>query len=311
MRKYRPFICFLAALAMPWALAARVRTQKSSQDRNQAQDPDAIVVDPASALADVITAACRGDEAALANSFTFANAAAYRALPPEERKRLLQRFSLLDIAGKPMLSSDQDNHTVIRCETEDGVAEFRFGATRLEDNLAFIPVSVVGGESDDFGLVREAGNWKLLSVGLVLLDIKQLSVQWAASDFEQRENDAAIALQNLSSAIDNYEKTFGKLPDSLAQLGPGPTKQVTPDKAALVSDSLAAGSQGGYRFIYRVVPGVDSSSERYVIEALPEDYGTSGKESFFRDTSGEIHGADNHGASATAADPVWQDQSPQ
>jgi len=310
MRKSAAYICFFAALLAP-GLQARVHARKSAEPQNQVQGQESAPPDPASALADIITAACRGDEAALANSFTSANAVAYRALPAGQRKRLLQRFSLMDVTGKPMLSSDQDNHMVIRCETQDGVAEFRFGATRLEDNLAFIPVSVVGGQSDDFGLVREGGNWKLLSVGLVLLDIKQLSVQWAASDLAQREDDAAIALENLATAIDNYKTTFGKLPGSLAQLGPGPTRQVTPEKAALVSEDLAAGSQEGYRFIYRVVPGPDSSGSEYVLEALPEDYGTSGRESFFRDASGKIHDADNHGASATADDPVWQEQSPQ
>lgn len=261
--------------------------------------------DPAAALADILSAACRGDEKAFGNSFTAENVAAYRALPPEERKRLMQRFSLSDDNGKPMLSADQNNNTVIRCERAGSSTQFRFGAARVHDNLAFIPVTVVNGQSDDFGLVRENGNWKLLSLGLVLLDIKQLSVQWADSDLAARETAAAEALQTLANAISSYDRTFNKLPDSLAQLGPGTGKQITSDKAALVSTELAAGSNGSYRFLYRSAG--DSSANQFVLEALPQDYGTSGRESFFRDTAGQIHQADNHGASASADDPVWHE----
>lgn len=297
MRTLAFCVCVLAMAcsAAPCVAAAR---------QTQAQDP--IPPDPAAALADVLSAACRGDETVFANSFTTDNAAAYRALPAGERARLLQRFSLADTAGRPLLSSDQDNHTVLRCEEPDDTIEFRFGAARVNDNLAFIPVTVVNGQSAEFGMVRQGGNWKLLSLGLVLLDIKQLSVQWAAADLSDREHAAAEALETLGSAIDNYNKTFGKLPDSLAQLGPGPKNQVTPAQASLVSAALAAGNSGGYRFRYRVVPDPDTGTDHYVIEAVPEDYGSSGKESFSRDTSGKIHGADDRGAAASDDDPIWQ-----
>ncbi|HKQ87506.1 MAG TPA: hypothetical protein VJS43_12155, partial [Candidatus Acidoferrales bacterium] len=84
-------------------------------------------------------------------------------------------------------------------------------------------------------------------------------------------------------------------------------KQATPDRAALVSAPLAAGSDDGYRFVYRVTSGTESAQNQYVIEALPQDYGTSGRKSFFRDGKGKIHEADNHGASASADDPPWQE----
>jgi hypothetical protein len=302
MRNFATRAIALASFCLLAAYAVAAQAQPGPQVQDVAAAPD-----PASALADILSAACRGDEKAFGNSFTAENVAAYRALPPEERKRLMQRFSLSDDNGKPMLSSDQNNLTVIRCERSGSSTQFRFGSARVHDNLAFIPVTVVNGQSDDFGLVRENGNWKLLSLGLVLLDIKQLSVQWAASDLVARETAAAEALQALGNAISSYDRTFGKLPDSLAQLGSGTGKQVTSDKAALADDALAAGSDGGYRFLYRTMVTADSSANQFVLEALPQDYGTSGRESFFRDVSGQIHQADNHGASASADDPVWHE----
>jgi hypothetical protein len=302
MRTFVSLACLLAfgCLALPSAPGAQ------AQDAGAPPAPD-----PSAALAEVLSAACRGDQTVFANSFTAENATAYRALPADERARLLQRFSLADAPGKPSLSSDQDNHTVLRCEEPGSVTEFRFGAERVNDNLAFIPVTVVDGQSTEFGMVREGGNWKLISLGLVLLDIKQLSVQWAAADLAEKEDAAAEAVQTLSSAIDSYNKTFGKLPDSLAQLGPGPKNQISPAQASLVNAELAQGSSGGYRFRYRVVPDPDTGTDHYVIDAVPENYGTSGKESFMRDTSGKIHGADDHGAVASDGDPIWQGESQQ
>lgn len=305
MRNFAIPAIALAALSLLGARCACVQAQPGPQAQDVASAPD-----PASALTDILSAACRGDEKTFGNSFTADNAAAYRALPAQERKRLMQRFSLSDDNGKPILSSDQSNRAVIRCERAGSSTEFRFGVARVHDNLAFIPVTVTNSQSDDFGLVRENGSWKLISLGLVLLDIKQLSVQWAESDLTARETAAAEALQTLGNAIANYNRTFGKLPDSLAELGPGTGKQITPDKAALVTTALAAGADGGYRFLYRPLGAANaagSSANQFIVEALPQDYGTSGRESFFRDTSGQIHQADNHGASASADDPVWHE----
>jgi hypothetical protein len=262
---------------------------------------------PSDALADVLAAACRADEAKFADSLTADNGAAFRALPSDERKRLLQRFSLSDDPGRPLLSSDTSDHIVLRCEAPGGTVEFRFGEARVHENLAFIPISAVNGPTAEIGMVREGGTWKLLSLGLVLLDIKQLAAQWADADITAHEEGAAATLQTLATAINTYQRTFGKLPDALAQLGPAPKNQISPDLASLVSAPLAAGSDGGYRFSYRVAAAADSGDARYVIEAVPQDYGTSGRTSFLRDASGKIHAADRHGASATADDPAWQE----
>jgi hypothetical protein len=302
MRNSRTFVLTVLATAL-FAPACALARQARSQPQSAS--------DPASTLSDILAAACRADEAKFAGFLTPDNADAFRALPAEERRRFVQRFSLSDDPGHPLLSSDQDNRTILRCEAPGGVTEFHFGATRLHENLAFIPLSTANSRQADIGLVREAGGWKLLSLGLVLLDIKQLSVQWAQADLEAREEAAATAVGAIAGAIERYKNSFGKLPETLAELGPAPKDEASADLASLLSAPLAAGNDGGYRFRYRVVSGADPLSDQYEIEAMPDDYGTSGRESFFRDTSGQIHAADKHGAPATGGDPLWPDEKTQ
>jgi type II secretory pathway pseudopilin PulG len=260
--------------------------------------------EPAASLAAALSAACRANETQFENYLTVDNAAAFRALPQDQRAAILKRLSLADEAGKPLLSSDDQNHTVLRCTASEGTAEFRFGDVRTRENLAFVPVAVTDGEKTEFGLVRENGGWRLISLGLVLLDIPQLSKQWAESDLAAREDAAVSDLRALDDAIQTYRRAFGKLPDSLSQLGPAPKDQVSPDQADLVSDHLAAGSDGGYRFRYRIVPGAREDETSFELAAMPDDYGKTGRRSFFVDAAGKVHGADKRGELATEDDPV-------
>jgi hypothetical protein len=269
-----------------------------------ARGQDGHETDPAPALAAALGAACRANETQFANYLTADNAAAFRGLPADQRAALLKRFSLSDQTGKPLVSSDVQNHTIVRCETPAGTAEFRFGNVRTHENLAFIPVAVVDGEKTEFGLVKENGGWRLLSLGLVLLDIPQLSKQWAEADLAEREAAAVLTLRGLDDAIQRYRRAWGKLPDSLEQLGPAPKDQISPDLASLVDEQLAAGSEGGYRFRYRVVPAAQEDQTAFEVVAMPEKYGEIGRRSFLLDSTGKIHGADKHGEMAVAGDPV-------
>jgi len=279
-----------------WALVLLFPGQAVGQDGHE--------TDPAASLVAALSAACRADEAHFENYLTADNTAAFRALPADQRASVLKRLSFADEAAKPLLSSDDHNRTVLRCEAVEGTAELRFGDVRMHENLAFIPVSVVNGENTEFGLVRENGGWRLLSLGLVLLDVSQLSKQWAEADLQAREDAAVSNLRGLDDAIQRYRRAFGKLPDSLAQLGPAPKNEVSPDQADLVSNNLAAGSSGGYRFRYRVVNGVREDEPSFELIAQPEQYGKTGRRSFFVDAAGNVYGADKHGDQATAADPV-------
>src|SRR5579863_825285 len=281
-------VVILAALFLP----ANLPAQESHEN------------DPASALVGALSAACRANENDFANYLTTDNAAAFRALPKEQRAALMRRLSLADNVGKLLISADQQNHPVLRCSAPEGTAEFRFGDVRIRENLAFVPVQVVDSQKTEFGLVRENGGWRLISLGLVLLDIPQLSKQWAEGDLAAREDAAITTLRSLGDAIQTYRRAYGKLPDSLVELGPAPKGQISPEQAALVNESLATGSEGGYRFRYRIASAAESEVSSFEILALPEAYGKTGKRSFFLDVDGKVHGADNRGGLASANDPL-------
>lgn len=268
--------------------------------------------DPAEALGETLTAACRQDEPAFANHLTSENAEAYRALPEEQRAALLKRFVLLEYPGKPLLSTF-NGYTVVRCDSSGVVSEMRFGASEVRENLAFIPVTIPQGDNQQsvrFGLVREDGQWKVMSVGLVLLDIPALARQWAESDVQDREQKAISALRKIAEALKSYQTVYGKLPETLDELGPPAEGGFSPEKAGLLDADSATGTVEGYRVRYSIVPasGGEDDSERdkaagFTLAAAPVQYGKNGRRSFLLDSGGTLRGADKNGAVATADDP--------
>ena len=185
-----------------------------------AQSSDTPESDPGTALSAALSAACRADPSQFEKYLTVDSAAAFHTLSAADRAAFLKRFSLSDDPGKALVSASQQNRTIVRCVTEGGTAEFRFGDQRVHDNLAFIRVDVVDSEQTTFGLVHEDGVWRLLSLGLVMLDVPQLAKQWGEADLVSREGNTVSQLSSLAGAVETYRRAYGKLPDSLAQLGP-------------------------------------------------------------------------------------------
>jgi hypothetical protein len=138
----------------------------------------------------------------------------------------------------------------------------------------------------------------------VLLDISQLSKQWAQADLTAREDGTVATLHATFEAVQTYLRAFGRLPESLAELGPAPKDQISPEQASLISAELAKGTQDGYEFRYRIVPDIGGNDTEFELAATPKPYGTNGHRSFFLDASGKVHGDDKHGAVATGDDPL-------
>ncbi|HEY2646095.1 MAG TPA: hypothetical protein VGI34_03950 [Candidatus Acidoferrales bacterium] len=269
---------------------------------------------PEAALSEALSAACKQDAETFANYLPADNAAAYRALTGPQRTAMMKRFVLLEDSGRPLLSTSTAGRTIVRCESPGIATEMRFGETRTRENLSFVPLEIpIPGESPraiTFGLVREGGNWKLLSVGLILLDIPSMAKQWEQADMDAREDNAIANLRALAAALETYRRAYGDLPESLALLGPAPAGGVSPQAAGLADADLAAGSKDGYSIRYRILPPsgdtqteATGKQETFSLAAVPIEYGKGGRRSFFLDSSGILRGADKQGGVPTPLDP--------
>ena len=274
----------------------------------RAQAQDGTETSPTAALTATLVAACRQNDEVFARYLPAESAVAFRALPSSQRRSLMRRLVTVDDAGSPLLSSGSDGRVVLRCGSPSGTVELRYGAERVQDSLAFIPVEIPSTRSVEFGLVREGTSWRLLSVGLLLLHVPELARQWMTQELEAREARTIAALRDLAEAVKTYRKAFGMLPEGLAQLGPPPKAGASPEAAALVDEELAAGKKFGYAFRYRILPGEEGAESTFELAAAPAEYPSSGRRSFFLDASGTLRGGDKQGAVATASDPRIEDK---
>ncbi len=281
--------CYVLVLSLALSVLGLEKSARAQQGQSK----------PEGALTDPLSAACRQDANAFANSLTADNATAYRALPGPQRTAIMKRFVLLEDPGRALLSTSATGQGVLRCETPAISTEMRFGETRVRENLAFVPMDIpVPGEeprSITFGLVREGGNWKILSVGLILLDIPAMAKQWEQADLDANEDKVIADLRDLAAALETYRRAYGDLPEALAQLGPAPATGISPEAAGLVNAELASGNKDSYTIRYNIVPASGNLSdenankaETFGLAAAPDEYGKNGRRSFYLDSGGSL-----------------------
>jgi len=288
-----------AALAKQQAASPAAKTPPAAAQQSGAPD------DPISTLTGILAAACRQDTAKFPEYLTTKNATFYRQLTPAQQVAILRRLVLLDDPGRALLSTRADGTSEIRCETKGLTRQIHLGAPRTDQNISFVPIDVKPDRLIDFGLLATRDGWKLLSIGVLMLDFAQLQPEWDAQDMAGREEVAIDALHKICAAIDTYQKAFEKPPDTLAQLGAAPKEGISPDAAGLLSAELVTGAVEGYTNRYRVFPsGAGGMDAQFELAATPTEYGKSGKRSFFVSETGKLRGADKMGAAATVADPL-------
>ncbi len=268
--------------------------------------------DPALILRDTLMAACSQNVPEFTHALTLRNAEAFARMTPAARSTLLKRFVLLDKPGEPSSEQGASGVLIVRCKTPEITTEMEIGKPELRENIAYLPLSVRDASSSDdsalhkvtMGLVREGGRWKLLSLGLLLLDLPSLEQEWDRAEIKANEQSALASLQKLSDAVEAYRKTYTRLPDTVTVLGPSSDGASKPDHAGLLDSDLVGGRKDGYIFRYVVVGATTSGAlAKYEIAAIPAEYGRSGVRSFFRDSSGAVHGADHQGAVGSTVDP--------
>jgi len=267
---------------------------------------------PATALRDVLSAACSQSQTDFARFLTARNKLAFARMTPLARIALMKRFVLLNEPGKPTASTNPAGRPILRCQTPAVTTEMQIGGTELRDNIAFLPMELRDTADTTaatvrqvtMGFVREDAEWKLLSLGLLLLDLPSLEAEWDAAETDATERGALEALRAIADAVEIFRRKFTRLPESLANLGPPLHGPANAEAADLLDSGLATGMKNGYAFRY-VIAGASNlgAPAKYELAATPLRYGRTGKLSFFRDSNGSFHAADHNGAVGSASDP--------
>jgi hypothetical protein len=270
------------------------------------------VSDAATVLREILMASCSQDAHHFGDFLTVRNAAAFSAMSESAQAALLQRFVLLDQAGKPTTKTDATGNLIVLCATPSVTTQLEIGKPEIRDNIAYLPL-VVKDTTDTadansrrvtMGLVRENNQWKLLSLGVLLLDLPTLSEEWDRAEIQNNEKAAAASIKELADAIEKYRVTYTHLPQTLAELGPAEKGAAKADRAGLIDGGLAAGRKDGYSFRYVIVGSNEVGAPAiYELAAIPFEYGRTGTRSFFRDGSGILHAADHQGGVGTVTDP--------
>jgi len=274
---------------------------------------------PTTILKDALVAACSQNSAEFVRALTVRNADAFGRMTPPARETLLKRFVLLDKPGKPRTQNESSGSVLIFCETSEVTTQMEIDKPELRDNLAYLPLTVK--DSGDnagltahhvtMGMVREAGQWKILSLGLLFLDLPSLELEWDRAEIKTNEQAAIASLKALVDAIETYRKTYTRLPESLKALGPAVKNAPKAEAAGLVDEGLAGGRKDGYSYRY-VIVGANTSGApaKYELAAIPAEYGRSGLRSFFCDSAGQLHSGDHKGAVGSNLDPKVGEDDP-
>jgi len=243
----------------------------------------------------------------------------FRTDDPARPRNIFEAVRASRQTGKPRTQNEASGNVVVFCETSDVTTQMEIAKPELRDNLAYLPL-IVKDSTDSAGLnahhvtmgmVREAGQWKILSLGLLFLDLPSLEIEWDRAEIKANEQSAIASLKALVEAIETYRKTYTRLPESMKVLGPAAKNMPKSDGAGLVDEDLAGGRKDGYAYRY-VIVGANTSGApaKYEVAAIPSEYGRSGLRSFFCDSSGQLHAGDHKGAVGSDLDPKLPEGEP-
>lgn len=314
--KFRKTFLTVASL-VPFALSLLLTNNACAQESTSGPPAQAAPVNgPSAALRDVLVAACAQSQNDFEHFLTARNKESFSRMAPAARVAFMKRFVLLNQAGKPTVTTNPSGRPIVRCDTPEGAAEIQIGGADTSDNLAFLPVSLRDATDTtdastiqvNMGLVRENGDWKILSLGVVLLDLPSLELEWDSAEADKNEKTAIESLKEIAEAVEAFRLKYARLPNSLSSLGPPLHGVANADAAGLLESDLAAGMKNGYSFRYVIVGASGLGAPgKFELAATPLTYGRTGHRSFFRDASGTLRGADRQGAVGSAGDPRLPD----
>jgi hypothetical protein len=309
--RVRSFLPIFAALLVAGSGFSQESSSKPDGSAASAPAAGPAANGPSAALKEVLSAACAQNQIDFVPHLTARNKEAFSRLTPTARVAFMKRFVLLNVPGKASTSLNPAGRPIVRGTTPEMTTEMQIGGAELRDNIAFLPMELrdatdaaASVHQVTMGMVREDGEWKLLSLGVLLLDLPALEVEWDAAEMETTEKGALEAVRKIAEAIEIYRNKYVRLPQSLANLGPPLHGAAGNEAAGLLDSDYANGMKNGYNFRYVIVgAGNLGAPAKYELSATPLRYGRTGRRSFFRDSNGGLHAADRQGAVGSESDP--------
>jgi prepilin-type N-terminal cleavage/methylation domain-containing protein len=124
---------------------------------------------------------------------------------------------------------------------------------------------------------------ELMIVIAIILIIAAIAVPKLSSQKQTAQEMAAISqIRSLNQAQIQYYGQFGRYANSLTELGPPASGATGPSAADIIPKSLADGRGTGYIFTMAGTQG------GYTINANPEQFGSTGRRTFYSDQTGVI-----------------------
>jgi type IV pilus assembly protein PilA len=128
---------------------------------------------------------------------------------------------------------------------------------------------------------------------IAMVAIPKMNVQLMSA----REMGAIREINAIHQAQTQYYSQFGRYAQALAELGPPSGGAPGPAGADLLPSSLSFGKKGGHIFTVTATP------TGYAVSVVPEQFGSSGRRTFYSDQTLEVH--ENWSAEpATAQSPT-------
>jgi type IV pilus assembly protein PilA len=136
----------------------------------------------------------------------------------------------------------------------------------------------------------------LIVIAIILIIIMIAAPRLSRARMYAQETAAIAAIKTIHTVQVQYLSQYGRYATSLAELGPPASGAASPAAADLIGNDLAGGTKQGYKFTLTGNPG------GYVINAMPENFNSSGSRTFYSDQSMVVH--QNYGQEpATANSP--------
>jgi len=142
------------------------------------------------------------------------------------------------------------------------------------------------------GLIMNIASLVLLIPVIVILSIALPNLY--ASRRAANEASAINSLRKIHTAESTYQATVGR--GDFGNIGDLHSQN-------LITSDLASGTRHGYRFKVEVVKDTGEGLPGFIAVAVPTEYGSTGRRSFFMDETGVIRAADSQGMEATKYDP--------